>query len=419
WAWEFGDGSTSDVQNPVYTYVTSGLYAVTLTVVSSDSLESSATVTKRDFINIREIPDPPTPDFGYSPRLALAEEQVDFAASGSTITSEPIEDYLWDFGDESPMRKGRTTSHRYADPGRYSVTLTVITESTRVSDPPGVSVTHTVAVDRAPVSEFDISRRDGDGFIPASQGYTYVDTFAFNTTEQPEDARPIRRYTWDFGDEMSSELAVPTHEYEAEGRYRIKLTVAFRHSASRSTDSDLEVSSTKSLQVKPSIYDYVNTDDSCYYHSEPVEQPVMFGDVQVATAYLVHNLTSQCWNPDDAVVDLTRKWTHPVTIIVPENKICDTAMLFIDGGSRTSTAQVVDEMWQIAVLTGTTVVHLKNVPSQPIVFKDEVVSAGEQDNNSGQVFPLRVRTEDAIIAYSYDKYMDTYDSTGGHPDYSW
>ncbi|MCK5863184.1 MAG: PKD domain-containing protein, partial [Candidatus Hydrogenedentes bacterium] len=299
------------------------------------------------------------------------------------------------------------------------MTLTVITESTRVSDPPGVSVTHTVAVDRAPVSEFDISRRDGDGFIPAAQGYTYVDTFAFNATEQPEDARPIRRYTWDFGDETSSELVVPTHEYEAEGRYRIKLTVAFRHSASRSSDSDLEVSSTNSLQVKPSIYDYVNFDDGCYSHSAATAQSIMFGGEQVATAYLVDNLTSQCWNPDDAVVDITRRWTHPVTIIVPENKVCDTAMLFIDGGSRTSTAQVVDEMWQIAVLTGTTVVHLKNVPSQPIVFKDEIVPAGEQDNNSGRDLPLRARTEDAIIAYSYDKYMDTYGSTGGHPDYSW
>lgn len=48
WSWNFGDGSTSNLQNPVHTYAGSGEYAVVLTVVDNQgasSSESSQTVT--------------------------------------------------------------------------------------------------------------------------------------------------------------------------------------------------------------------------------------------------------------------------------------------------------------------------------------------------------------------------------------
>ncbi len=422
WAWDFGDGGTSDEPNPKHMYATAGVYSVTLTVTSSDSLESSASLSKKDFITIREIPEPPAPDFSYAPRLALTDERVFFEAANSTITSEPILEYIWDYGDGSDLGRGRTSSHRYTEPGRYDVTLTVITESTSISEPYGVSIMRTVVVDRAPVADYTVRRREGDGFVAATQGYTYVDTFAFNTLPQPVDARPIRDYVWDFGDSTTSNAMAPTHEYEAQGQYTTRLTVAFRHSASRPGDQNLERTTTQSLVIRPSIYDYVHADDDCYFYSSPevvAIKPAEFGGAQVATAYLVQNLTSQCWNPDDAVNSATQQWVHPVTIVEPVYKMSDMAMLFVDGGSRNSTAAVEDVMWQIAVVTGTTVVHLKNVPSQPIVFNEEVIPAGEQDNNTGGPLPLRYRTEDSIIAYSYDKYMDTYAATGGNPDYSW
>mgnify|MGYP006289743031 CR=1 FL=1 len=428
WAWDFGDGNTSDEQNPTHVYENRGTYTVSLTVTASDSQSSSASITRKDLIKIREIPTPPNPDFSYAPRLALTEERVFFEASNSTITSEPILEYVWDFGD-GDFGLGRTASHRYAEPGRYAVTLTVVTESTSITEPYGVSVTRDVSVDRAPVADFSIKRRDGDGFVEATQGYTYVDTFAFTPAPQPLDARPIRKFTWDFGDDASSELAAPTHQYEAEGQYTINLTIAFRHSASLPTDPDLERNTSSSVLVRPSIYDYVQADDDCYLYTNPTMREVKISDLGlpvdpeddmvVAIAYLVESLTSQCWNPDDAVYPLVQKWVHPVVIYEPVIKTCDTAMLFIDGGSRTSSAALRDEMGQLAVLSGTTVVHLKNVPSQPIVFNEEVIPAGEQDNNTGQDLPLRYRTEDAIIAYSYDEFMDRYAATNGNVDISW
>ena len=169
WAWTFGDDTTSDVQNPIHIYERPGLYAVTLTVTASDSQNSTSTITKKDYVNIREIPIPPNPDFSYAPRLALTEERVFFEAASTTITDEPILEYIWQFGDEE-FGRGRTVSHRYMEPGRYTVTLTVITESTSLTEPYGVSISRTVAVDRPPVADFTIWRQDGGELVQATQG---------------------------------------------------------------------------------------------------------------------------------------------------------------------------------------------------------------------------------------------------------
>jgi PKD repeat protein len=51
WSWNFGDGNSSTVQNPVYTYPDTGVYNVSLTVTNaggSDSMEKSGYITVTD-----------------------------------------------------------------------------------------------------------------------------------------------------------------------------------------------------------------------------------------------------------------------------------------------------------------------------------------------------------------------------------
>lgn len=49
WLWDFGDGSTSTVQNPPHTYVTAGNYSVTLT---ASNAYGTSTLTKPDYIRV-------------------------------------------------------------------------------------------------------------------------------------------------------------------------------------------------------------------------------------------------------------------------------------------------------------------------------------------------------------------------------
>ncbi len=50
WLWDFGDGSTSTLQNPSHTYTTAGLFDVKLTVTSSAGCSNTITLPK--FIQI-------------------------------------------------------------------------------------------------------------------------------------------------------------------------------------------------------------------------------------------------------------------------------------------------------------------------------------------------------------------------------
>jgi hypothetical protein len=51
WAWDFGDGNTSDQQSPAHTYWDTGIYTVSLTVSNG---AGSDTKTKRDLITVAE-----------------------------------------------------------------------------------------------------------------------------------------------------------------------------------------------------------------------------------------------------------------------------------------------------------------------------------------------------------------------------
>ena len=55
WSWDFGDGTSSTMQNPVHDYAVSGTYTVQLTVTNNTT---GCAYTKIDVVNaLKEIPD--------------------------------------------------------------------------------------------------------------------------------------------------------------------------------------------------------------------------------------------------------------------------------------------------------------------------------------------------------------------------
>jgi len=119
-------------------------------------------------------------------------------------------------------------------------------------------------------------------------------------------------------------------------------------------------------------------------------------------------LTSQSWRSADEVD--TTEWTHWVTVIEPGGLVIslaggvhDTALILVNGGDIGEPAPSIDpadpnhaEFRDLALGTRSVIVELRGVPNQPLLFAD--------DPNS--------RTEDEIIAYSWDKFLQ-----GG--DYFW
>lgn len=110
------------------------------------------------------------------------------------------------------------------------------------------------------------------------------------------------------------------------------------------------------------------------------------------TMYVL-DMTSQTWR-DPGEVDRTR-WEHWVSIYVPETVRHDTALLYIGGGKNGDPppSEMAPQFARIAGHTASIVVHLGMVPNQPLVF------AGDGER----------RSEDAMIAYTWDKFLHTGD----------
>jgi len=109
----------------------------------------------------------------------------------------------------------------------------------------------------------------------------------------------------------------------------------------------------------------------------------------------VIDLKSQTWRTAKEV-DRT-VWQHWVNVVRPDGVRSRTAFLMISGGSnRADPPEGADERTtRIAMETGTVAVELRMVPNQALVF-----------NGDG-----RKRTEDDLIAYTWDQYLKTGDET--------
>ena len=112
------------------------------------------------------------------------------------------------------------------------------------------------------------------------------------------------------------------------------------------------------------------------------------------TAYILE-MTSQTWRTAEEVDKPV--WKHWVNVIKPDEVKSNVGLLFITGGSNTEKMpRKVDPMLvAFARGSGTVVTELRQIPSEPLVFAEEG----------------RKRTEDAIIAYTWDKFLKTGDAS--------
>jgi PhoPQ-activated pathogenicity-related protein len=112
------------------------------------------------------------------------------------------------------------------------------------------------------------------------------------------------------------------------------------------------------------------------------------------TAHMLE-MTSQQWR---SAAEVDRPvWKHWLTITTPREVRTPTGVLIISGGSNRSHApsRINPLMASLAVRTGSVISELRMVPNQPLTF------AGE----------ARQRSEDGIIAYSWDKFLRSGDDS--------
>ncbi|MDX1943426.1 MAG: PKD domain-containing protein, partial [Saprospiraceae bacterium] len=118
WKWDFGDGNTSNAQNPTHTYASTGVFFVKLTVRTADCTSTTSMIV---FVDPNAIYENECNAL-FLPLLYVDSMQVFFR----NMSSPDAVAFLWNFGDGSTSTE-RDPFHTYGSADTYEVSLTVTT----------------------------------------------------------------------------------------------------------------------------------------------------------------------------------------------------------------------------------------------------------------------------------------------------
>ncbi len=142
--WNFGDGSgevttSNQHQAPsvLHKYTSEGTFKVVATI-ASDNLATPTLVLERTLTVSKPIP---VAKFSTLSELTVGQSDTFDAKGSSGAEGAAISEYKWDFGDGSVATTTTpTTTHAFATPGRYTVTLQVVDANKLVSKVASASV---------------------------------------------------------------------------------------------------------------------------------------------------------------------------------------------------------------------------------------------------------------------------------------
>ncbi|MCK9579856.1 MAG: PKD domain-containing protein [Methanoregula sp.] len=224
WAWSFGDGDTSSVQNPSHIYTASGSFTVTLTSTNS---AGSDTVSETAYITVTEVE--PVTSFTANFTYGMAPFAVQF---NDTSTNTPTS-WTWVFGDGGTSYE-QNPVYEYTDAGNYTVTLTAA--NSVGSDTNYTSAYINVDAATAPVASFMADVRTGSSPFTVQ----FTDTSTYNPTS----------WYWSFGDGSTSTEQNPAHSYSYTGSFTVSLTASNLGGSQTSSSSEyITVTSSDLTQV--------------------------------------------------------------------------------------------------------------------------------------------------------------------------
>lgn len=202
YAWDFGDGSSSDIVNPNKIYEQPGTYPVTLTVRDESGSPLGVDIDRIAAL-VREGP---IAQAGADIR-ACTNQNVRFDGSGSSDADGAVNAFRWTFGD-GESASGETPVHSFSEAGTYTVTLT-ITGDAQGQCSPADTDQMVVVVEAAP----DLSILSDDIMAAGVKN-----TFTAVLTGSNSKGADLR---WTFSDGSTYEGETVRHAFSTPGEYLV------------------------------------------------------------------------------------------------------------------------------------------------------------------------------------------------------
>jgi PKD repeat protein len=187
--WNFGDSTTSTLQNPTHTYVTDGMFTVTCS-----AMNNCGTVSRTITVTVEQVL-APVAAFTPSANTGCTPKTIQF-----TNQSTNSQNYLWSFPGGTPsVSTAQNPSVTYSAAGNFVAQLIV-------KNAAGADTTTTnIAISSLPMSEFTSLS---------------IDSFTFTGSAMLGNAQSL---LWVFGDGQTSTQTSVTHVYTAPGAYDLLL----------------------------------------------------------------------------------------------------------------------------------------------------------------------------------------------------
>ncbi len=291
--WNFGDGTTSAVQNAGHTYTTPGSYSVSLSATNSNGCTD--TTVKESFVKI--IP----------PKISAINNLPVKGCIPVTITPVPVfqdstlqvSSYFWDFGDGTSSADS-APSHTYTAPGNFNVKL-IITSSGCTDSLIMVSA---VKAGTKPKVAFDADPRD----VCASQTVSFTDHSSGGA---------ISDWLWNFGDGSLSTVQNPMHMYRDTGYFRVYL-VATNYGCSDT------LRKRRYIHVKPPVARF----DTAFLCSSPLQRDFIDKSIGAKTWSWDFG-DGRTYTDKKILYNFPAPGSYPVQLIVTNGDCSDTVKTIV------------------------------------------------------------------------------------------
>ena len=228
WYWQFGDGRTSRMKNPMNNYSDNGLFTVKLTVLDDQGYSDSFS----DEIMVSNIA--PSANFSYSPVNATIYDTINFTDNSIDLDGTIVKWY-WTFGDGETSTDQNST-HQYENSGIYTVNLTV-TDNDGAKSSKVIDTVEVTGSNNPPTANFSVE---------PDELYTN-EIIYFNSTSTDDGS--ITNYTWKMGDGSILYGENITHEYNDARNYIVSLRVIDNNETEDILSHEIEVKSLISIEI--------------------------------------------------------------------------------------------------------------------------------------------------------------------------
>ncbi|MGN7820360.1 PKD domain-containing protein [Chitinophaga sp. 22536] len=200
--WNFGDGTTSNQQNPTHIFDKEGIFTVTLKITTASGCTAEAST-------VFHTGAPPVVDFTATPLISCAIDPVQFTNLSTPVG--PYVTYMWIFPQDNGTITGKDPSYSFNHIGQHDVRLVVNNNGCirELFKPKYIQIL-------PPQARFTVIP---DCVDPYHRQFNDASDFG------PEPA-PQKKWFWDFGENgATSTLQNPEFRYTTTGSKTVKLRV--------------------------------------------------------------------------------------------------------------------------------------------------------------------------------------------------